>query len=201
MAEIRAILFDLGGVLCRVDEAPVWAAWQQHTGIGGDELKRELYDRGLKEEFDRGLKAPGGVALFLAARWDIAFAGADWRRIWGLAVTPDPAMDALAAELAARVPCALASTTDRVHHEKLSSELACLAAFKAQVVSYREGYLKPEPQFYRACLNALGSSAEHTLFIDDRPENVGGAVAAGMHGRLFKDIETLRADLARLGIV
>lgn len=200
MTEVRAILFDMGGVLCRVDEAPVWLAWQQHTGVSGDELRRELYDRGLKSEFDSGLKAPGGVALFLATRWDVPFTTADWRRIWGLAVNADPAMDALAADIAQRLPCALASTTDKVHHEKLMPELSCLRAFKAQVVSYRVGYLKPDPMFYRACLDALGSEASHTLFIDDRPENVGGAVAAGMQGRLFKDIETLQADLARLGV-
>lgn len=200
MSDVRAILWDMGGVLCRVDESAVWEAWQQHTGISGDELRRELYDRGLKLEFDSGLKSPGGVALFLATRWEVDVSSADWRRIWGLAVAPEPEVDELAAAIAARTPCALASTTDKVHHEKLAGELKCLSAFRAQVVSYKVGHVKPHPNFYRACLDALGTEARHTLFIDDRLENVLGAVDAGMQGFRFTSMHELRKELARVGL-
>jgi putative hydrolase of the HAD superfamily len=200
MTAVKGVLFDLGGVLCHVDEAPVWQAWHQHTGISGDDLRAELYERGLKHEFDCGLKHPAGVAMFLATRWEVGLTSADWRRIWGLAVAPDPAMDALAAEVAARVPCALASTTDRIHHEKLGGELGCFSAFRAQAVSYKIGFVKPHPTFYREALELLGTSAPDTLFIDDKPENVDGARRAGMQALHFTGIDALRAELARRGL-
>ena len=200
MSAIRGVLFDMGGVLCRVDETRVWQAWHEHTGIPGEQLRLELYERGLKHEFDVGLKHPSGVALFLATRWEVDLSPADWRRIWGLAVEADPLADAFAAEVAAKVPCALASTTDRIHHEKLVPELACLSAFKAQVVSYQVGFAKPHSSFYRAALEALGTSAAETLFIDDREENVRGAMGAGVQALQFTSLDDLRAELQRRGV-
>jgi FMN phosphatase YigB (HAD superfamily) len=109
-------------------------------------------------------------------------------------------MDALAAEIAARVPCALASTTDRIHHEKLGGELGCFSAFRAQAVSYQIGFVKPHPTFYREALELLGTSAPDTLFIDDKPENVDGARRAGMQALHFTGIDALREELARRGL-
>ena len=201
MSAIRGVLFDMGGVLCRVDESRVWQAWHEHTGISGEELRAELYDRGLKHEFDTGQKHPAGVARFLATRWEVGLTSDDWRRIWALSVEPDAAMDAFAAEVARAVPCALASTTDMIHHENMQAQLACLASFKAQTVSYLAGQAKPHPTFYRKALEALGTPAHETLFIDDREENVAGARRAGMIAYRFTDIAALQAELARHGLL
>ncbi len=125
----------MGGVLCRNDEAPVWRSWEQHTGLPGEALRAELYDRGLKEEFDRGLKHPGGIALFLSMRFNVGLSLDDWAGIWTRAVEPDLEMNALAKSLATQVPCSLASTTDRLHHEKLRGGLDCLPTSSSAISS------------------------------------------------------------------
>jgi putative hydrolase of the HAD superfamily len=38
------------------------------------------------------------------------------------------------------------------------------------------------------------------LFIDDLPENVAGALAAGLHGLVYTDPERLVADLRERGV-
>jgi 2-haloacid dehalogenase len=43
--------------------------------------------------------------------------------------------------------------------------------------------------------------AEDTLFVDDREDNVAGAQSVGMGAVVFTDAATLRADLARYGIL
>jgi len=200
---ISGILIDMGGVLCDVDETRVWAAWEARTGRPGKLLEDELYPRGLKEEFDKGLKEPGGVAQFLKYRFDIfdmPFGKQDWAEIWGSAVSVNAAMDSFARGLAVHLPVALASTTDKVHHTRLRAELTCLELFRAQAVSYEIGYIKPDPRFYREALRLIGTPATHTLFIDDKEENVQGAVDAGMQGLRFLGLEKLRDDLARLGV-
>jgi FMN phosphatase YigB (HAD superfamily) len=198
---IEGVLIDMGGVLCDVDEQRAYAAWEAHTKIPGEVLRAELYDRGLKDEFDKGQKEPGGVSLFLKYRFEIALTKADWANIWGAAVSANEAMNAFARALAVHVPTALASTTDKVHHTKLQRELTCLELFKAQAVSYQIGYVKPDPRFYRHALDLLGTKPANTLFIDDREENVQGAVDAGMQGLRFTSLEKLRDDLARLGLL
>lgn len=192
---------DMGGVLCDVNEARAYAAWEAFTKLPAEALRVELYDRGLKEEFDKGLKQPGGVSLFLKYRFEIEFSKSDWADIWGAAVSANAAMDAFAAKLAALVPTGLASTTDKVHHTKLQGELTCLRQFRAQAVSYEIGYLKPDPRFYQRALDMLGTSPGNTLFIDDREENVQGALNVGLQALRFTGIDKLREDLARLGLL
>ncbi len=44
---------------------------------------------------------------------------------------------------------------------------------------------KPSPEAYLRALAALGSRAEHTVFLDDQPRNVRGATAAGLFAVSF----------------
>ena len=63
------------------------------------------------------------------------------------------------------------------------------------------GLRKPEPAIYKRALDILGKPAERVLFIDDRAENVAGAVGVGMKGIRFVDADSLRGELAGLGIL
>ena len=63
------------------------------------------------------------------------------------------------------------------------------------------GSVKPEPECYRAVLAMLGASPGDVVFIDDRPENVAGAAAVGIHGVHFTTPEAVRTALAGHGIL
>jgi putative hydrolase of the HAD superfamily len=54
---------------------------------------------------------------------------------------------------------------------------------------------KPSPEIYNHCLRNLGVSAKEALFLDDRPENVRGAEAVGMHGIVFRSARELASQL------
>lgn len=62
------------------------------------------------------------------------------------------------------------------------------------------GLRKPEPAIYRRALDILGGPADRILFIDDRAENVAGAVAAGMKAIRFEGADKLRGQLAACGV-
>ena len=59
--------------------------------------------------------------------------------------------------------------------------------------------VKPEAAIYEHTLQKLGVRPEEALFLDDKIENVEGAHAVGLHALLFRDVETLAADLKREG--
>jgi putative hydrolase of the HAD superfamily len=63
------------------------------------------------------------------------------------------------------------------------------------------GMRKPEAAIYKRALDILGLAGERVLFIDDRAENVAGAVGAGMKGIVFKGADGLRAELVGLGVI
>ena len=73
--------------------------------------------------------------------------------------------------------------------------------FKVAFSSCYVGLRKPDPAIYRRALDILGSLLQRTLFIDDRQENVDGAVAAGMKAIRFTGAEALRARLGELGVM
>ena len=73
-------------------------------------------------------------------------------------------------------------------------------AFDVTLSSCYLGLRKPHPAIYRRALDILARPAERILFIDDRQENVTGAVAAGMKGIRFDGAEQLRRDLEILGV-
>src|SRR5205823_3917086 len=84
------------------------------------------------------------------------------------------------------------------HFRRLFAET--LAHFDRVVLSYEVGHIKPSSAFYLACAEAAGAPPEDCVFIDDLPENVEGARAAGLTGVLYRDHDTLLADLRQLGM-
>ena len=72
--------------------------------------------------------------------------------------------------------------------------------FDEITLSYHVHAIKPEPEIYEHHLNNIGFQADECVFVDDRKPNVVGAEAVGMHGLYFTDAESLKADLAKLGI-
>jgi putative hydrolase of the HAD superfamily len=60
--------------------------------------------------------------------------------------------------------------------------------------------VKPDPAVYRAVLDTLGASPADVIFLDDRPENVAAAAAAGLRTVQFTDPSSARAELTRLGV-
>ncbi|WP_329183522.1 HAD-IA family hydrolase [Actinacidiphila glaucinigra] len=55
----------------------------------------------------------------------------------------------------------------------------------------------PDPAAYRWCRDALREDPARILFVDDRPENIRAAQAAGMRGHLFTGPARLRERLSR----
>ena len=73
--------------------------------------------------------------------------------------------------------------------------------FDVALSSCYMGLRKPEPAIYRRALDIVGRPAERILFIDDRAENVAGAVAAGMKAIQFEGADCLRGELVSLGVL
>lgn len=73
--------------------------------------------------------------------------------------------------------------------------------FKVSLSSCYLGLRKPEMAMYQRALDILGRKADRILFIDDRPENVAGAVRAGIHAIRFEGEPQLRKELASLGVI
>ena len=73
--------------------------------------------------------------------------------------------------------------------------------FKVAFSSCYVGLRKPHLEIYRRAIDILGLPAERILFIDDRQENVDGALQAGMKGIRFEGEQLLREKLRGLEVL
>lgn len=64
-----------------------------------------------------------------------------------------------------------------------------------KVVSAFEKKIKPDADIYECLMERYGLKAEECIFIDDRDENVQGAIHAGMQGICFKSYEQADVQL------
>lgn len=75
--------------------------------------------------------------------------------------------------------------------------IPALEIFDRMSFSAELGVLKPDPAAYHGALDGLDVDLGEVLFIDDRPENVAGAIEAGLRAVQFSSAERLRSELFR----
>lgn len=73
-------------------------------------------------------------------------------------------------------------------------------AFEQIILSYEVGAMKPEPAIYQSAIKAAGVAPKEIFFIDDRQENVDGALAAGIDAVLFASVRQCAAELKSRGL-
>jgi putative hydrolase of the HAD superfamily len=73
--------------------------------------------------------------------------------------------------------------------------------FDVALTSCYLGLRKPDAAIYQRAMDIVGRPPERVLFIDDRPENVAGAAAAGLVAIRYTGEAALREELARFPAV
>lgn len=108
-----------------------------------------------------------------------------------------PGMREIVRDLAARgVPLyAITNFSHEFWAPFAAREAALFAPFRDIVVSGAERLVKPDPAIFALAIARFGIDPGTALFVDDRPENVAAAEAAGLVGHLFTGAEPLRAAL------
>jgi putative hydrolase of the HAD superfamily len=106
-------------------------------------------------------------------------------------------------QLAASDKCMLAALNNeaRETHEYRLDKFGLRRYLKSTFTSCYMGLRKPDPNIYIRTLGILGITANRSLFIDDRLENVAAAAAVGMKAIRFTGADALRRDLEQLGVL
>lgn len=197
---IRAVLWDVGGVLVRTFDHSGRQTWEQRLGLppGGAEavvLNSEMGHRAQRGEIGDGeLWAWVGDSLALGDELE-AFRRDFWR---GDRV--DDSLVALLHRLRPRYQTAVISNATDALRTTLR-DYGLLDEFDLVVGSAYEGIMKPQPAIYERALARLGRSAEEAVFIDDAPANIAGAAAVGLRAIHFTPALDLTGELRRLGVL
>ena len=200
---IRAVLFDYGLVLTGPPDPVAWTRMKQITGL--DEAAfhqaywapRHDYDRGVHTAPAYWLAAGRHVGLELQSPQIAALIEADIA-LW---TQPNqPMIDwALRLQAAGTATGILSNLGDAMAAGVLSA-LPWLRSFDHLLWSYTLGLAKPDLAIYRHAAQGLHTPPEHILFVDDREDNIAGALAAGMQAIRYAAHSTFEAELDARGL-
>lgn len=195
---IRAVVFDIGQVLVRLQPARLFALLAEH-GYQPDDLERVARRIGIAEH-ETGRLDGEGLLANIAALAPRAPDPAALRAAWLDMFEPEPRMFGLAARLRATHGVYLLSNVGELHWERLRSAHRIHEVGHDAIASYLTGFMKPDPAIYLEAERRFGLDPARTVFIDDRAENVAAARARGWHAVRHTDPEATFSALRALGI-
>jgi putative hydrolase of the HAD superfamily len=196
---IRAVFWDLGGVILRTEDHRPRRAWEARLGLAPGNLSRLVFDGSASRQAMLGRATADdiwesvGVSLGLTAS-DRDQLRADF--FSGDRIDED--LVAFIRGLRPRVRVGMISNAWPEVRRLLESTWRIADAFDPLVLSPEVGLVKPDPAIYREALVRAAVLPAQTAFVDDFPENVDAASALGMRGVLFRTSSQAREDVARL---
>jgi len=186
MTRIRAVIFDLGGVLVRVADPTSLRAWERHLGLPQGELSEIVFTNPVSQQALVGNATVEQmwtyVGRYLALPTDelTALRADFWRgQAW------DEELLAFVRSLRPRVKTAIISDAWSDAREMVRDHVDN-GVFDVCVFSAEEGVRKPDREIYRRALSRLDVMPQEAIFIDDRLLNVEGARGLGMKSRVKK---------------
>ena len=193
---IRAVIFDLGGVLVRTEDPTPRARLAERLGKSPAELSRIIFDEESARQATLG--AITTQEHWETVRWKLGLSPEEFPVVpvefWG-GDTLDKDLVGYIRALRPRYKTALLSNAWDDLRQVLEEYWKIADAFDGIFISAEVGLLKPDPRIYQLALERLGVAPEEAVFVDDFTENVAGARAVGMQAIHFRDSQQARADL------
>jgi len=95
----------------------------------------------------------------------------------------------------------LLSNTDMMRYGFIKKNFPEILIFDAYVLSYEEGYMKPDARIYKVALEKAEAQADECLFIDDRADNIDAANALGINTIHLIERADLGSELCKFNLV
>lgn len=196
---IRAIIWDLGGVLVRTENYHPRQRLADGVGMTRLDLENLVFSGPSGGRAQRGEISVDehweniGRTLNLSPEELTAFQDAFWGgdRL-------DTALVDYIRSLRNSYHTALLSNAFSDLRDAITQHWKIEDAFDEIIISAEVGITKPDPRIYRLALDRLGVAPPEAVFIDDFLHNVEAAQAAGLHAIRFQNPEQARRDLEQI---
>lgn len=196
---IRAVIFDIGGVLEREVETEMDAKWEARLDLNAGELSEVLMnsnfplDATLGKFSEQEMLAQLGAVLGIDAEQVDEFMNDIWEQY-----EFNSEVAKYFQQLRPRYKTAILSNAWpdarwEEHHRFHFDEMADMVIY-----SFEEKMMKPDARLFQLACERLGVLPEETVFLDDVERNVEGACSIGIHAIHFKSNEQALADVQAL---
>ena len=195
---IKALLFDIGGVLYRSPQGGPRRKWERHLGLSQGQLAEIVFTHPLARRATIGQAAPNDVwqavgKSFCLSTKDLATLRVDF---WNDGEWDTELLDFIRS-IKPRIKTGTISDAwldARKNVKKyVNSEIFDVIVFSAE-----EGVKKPDPEIYYRTLSRLDVNPREAALVDDRLPNILGAQQLGMHPIQHAETALTIKDIMRL---
>jgi epoxide hydrolase-like predicted phosphatase len=179
---IRAVVFDIGGVLEITPDLGVTALWETRLGLPAGELDRRMHDAwaggSIGTITEQGVHQAIRDHLGLDEQQLAAFMAGLWRQYLGTANTE---LIEYARQLRPRYRTGILSNSFVGAREREQAAYGFEDLVDEIVYSHEAGMSKPDPRIYALACARLRVRPQETVFLDDADRCLAGARDAGIH--------------------
>jgi putative hydrolase of the HAD superfamily len=200
--KIRAIIFDIGRVLVRLDITGAMRGLAASASLSPEETWAAIEHDPRWRDWQEGRMSPRDWQLHISRRLGVELTFEQFTEVWNRVLDPNPLIDSVLLQyLSKHYRLAVLSNTDPLHVAELERRFDFFRFFPRRIYSCTVGATKPSPLIFREALRACKVTAEAALYIDDIPAYIEAARQLGMSGIVFRSPEQLAADLESLGLI
>lgn len=196
---IRAVIFDMGGVLLRTVDRSPRLKWERRLGLAEGELDPMVFD--CPEAKLAGIGGATKNDIWKAVGARLGVGGSDLLQLesdfWSGDRLDEVLMEYIQS-LRMRFLTAILSNAWPEARRMLEERYKVSPYFDAILISAEEKVAKPDVRIYHKAASRLGVTPAECVFIDDFPENIIGARQAGMQAVQFQNTRQIMADLQSL---
>jgi glucose-1-phosphatase len=200
--KIRAIIFDIGRVLVRLDIAGAMGRLAGRISLSPQETWTAIEHDPSWRDWQEGRMSARDWQLHISRRLGVDISFEEFSEIWNRVLDATPLVDSsLLENLSKHYRLAVLSNTDPLHVAELEKKFDFFKFFSQRIYSCVVGASKPSPIIFREALKACKVSADNALYIDDIPAYVEAARQLGMDGIVFESAERLISELEKRGLL
>ena len=203
MTEIRAIFFDLGNVIVKVNPEVLEKGF---ADCGKIIIGKFISQFMVSDDYNRYTEGKLTSSQFYSRtkklyRLDIKYR--EFYDLWNKVLEPYPEMEEIVRNLKKDYPdikMILVSNTNEVHYDFVREKYKILDLLDGHITSHEEGMQKPDPEIFVRALKLADTLPKETFYTDDREDLISAARTMGIRAFQFHDHHQFQAQLAKFNI-
>jgi len=193
---IKSIISDLGKVIVNFDNNRFFSGLSDYCPYSFDEIVRKSRDHlNIHLAFDRGEINPQEFYLKVKQILSADLEQDEFFRLYNDIFSLNEEVMQTFKKFKGKYKLVILSNTDPERFGFIKKTFPEILDFDDFVLSFEQGFLKPQEEIYKASLKKAEALPSQCVFIDDMEENISAAAALGFHTIHFKPGTDLRSEL------
>jgi glucose-1-phosphatase len=201
MTKIKAIIFDLGGVLIDFSGmTDIRSMMRKDPGL--DAIRPRWITCPTISAFERGEISSDIFASEFTQTWDLQIEPDDFISVFKSWIKGTlPGTEQLLVSLRPHYTLACLSNTNPLHWSQMMHDIGLYSQLDQHFASHTLGRMKPDPNVFADVCAEMGFAPSEVVFFDDGVENIEGAKQAGLSAYQVQSPGDITMKLKALGLM